>query len=68
MRDGFWSRRVKAFFNVRVTHVNSKTNKGKPTPAIFEELGSENKPKYQRRVLQAEMSSFTQLFLEPTTG
>ena len=26
---GFWSRGVKAFFDVRVTHVNSKCNQGK---------------------------------------
>lgn len=31
--DGFWSRGVTAFFDVRVTHVNSKTNQGKSTAA-----------------------------------
>ena len=29
---GFWSRGVTAFFDVRVTHVNSKCNKGKKRP------------------------------------
>ena len=29
---GFWSRGVTAFFDVRVTHVNSKCNKGKKHP------------------------------------
>ena len=31
--EGFWSRGVTAFFDVRVTHVNSKCNKGKTTSA-----------------------------------
>ena len=66
MRDGFWSHRVTAFFDVRVTHVNSKTNQGKPTPAVLEELESENK--YQRRVLKAEMSSFNPIIVGTNAG
>ena len=31
--EGFWSRGVTAFFDFRVTHVNSKCNKGKTTSA-----------------------------------
>ena len=34
---GFWSCAVTAFFDVRVTHVISKTNQGKPTAEIFKE-------------------------------
>ena len=44
---GFWSRGVTAFFDVRVSHVNSKTNQGKPTAAIFKEQESKKKRKYQ---------------------
>lgn len=44
--DGFWSRGVTAFFDVRVTHVNSKTNQEKSTAAIFKEQESEKKRKY----------------------
>ena len=65
---GFWSRGVTAFFDVRVSHVNSKTNQGKPTAAIFKEQENEKKRKYQQRVLEVEMGSFTHLFLEPTAG
>ena len=57
-----------AFFDVRVTNVNSKTNQGKSTAAIFKEQESEKKRKYQQRVLEVEMGSFTHLFLEPTAG
>ncbi|PFX34586.1 hypothetical protein AWC38_SpisGene547 [Stylophora pistillata] len=66
--DGLWSRGVTAFFDVRVTHVNSKTNQAKSTAAIFKEQESENKTKYQQRVLEVEIASFTHLFLEPTAG
>ena len=65
---GFWSRGETAFFDVRVTHVNSKTNQGKSTVAIFKEQESEKKRKYQQRVLEVEMGSLPHLFLEPTPG
>ena len=51
---GFWSRGVTAFFDVRATYVNSKTNQGKSTAAIFKEPESEKKRKYQQRVLEVD--------------
>ena len=63
---GFWSRGETAFFDVRVTHVNSKTNQGKSTVAIFKEQESEKKRKYQQRVLEVEMGSFTPLIFGTT--
>ena len=57
-----------AFFDVRVTHVNSKTNQGKPTAAIFKEQESEKKRKYQQKVLEVEMGSFTPLIFETNGG
>ena len=65
---GFWSRGVTAFFDVRVSHVNSKTNQGKPTAAIFKEQESEKKRKYQQRVLEVEMGSFTPLIFGTNGG
>ena len=41
MAGGFWSRGVTAFFDVRVTHVNSMCNQGKATSTIFEEQEEE---------------------------
>ena len=64
-RGDFWSQGVTAFFDVRVTHVNSKCNQGKATSTIFKEQEEEKKRKYQQRVLDIEMGSFT---LEPTVG
>ena len=56
---GFWLRGVTAFFDVRVTHVNSKSNQGKPTADIFKEQGNKKKLKYQQRVLDVQMDSVT---------
>ena len=61
---GFWSREVTAFFDVRVTHVNSKSNQGKATSTIFKEQEKEKKRKYQQRVLDYKMGFFTPLVFE----
>ena len=58
---GFWARGVTAFFDVRVTHVNSKCYQSKPTSEVFKEQEEEKKRKYQQRVLDVEMGSFTPL-------
>ena len=58
---GFWARGVTAFFHVRVTHVNSKCYQSKPTSEVFKVQEEEKKRKYQQRVLDVEMGSFTPL-------
>ena len=63
---GFWSRGVTAFFDVRETHVNSKCNQNKPTSTIFKE--HEKKRKYQQRVLDVEMGTFTPLVFGTNGG
>ena len=65
---GFWSRGVTAFFDVRVTHVNSKCNQGKATSTNFKEQEEEKKWKYQQRVLDVEMGSFTPLVFGTNGG
>ena len=57
-----------AFFDVRVTHINSKTNQGKSTAAIFKEQEGEKKRKYQQRVLEVEMGSLTPLIFGTNGG
>ena len=47
---GFWTPGVTAFFDVRVTHVNSRSNQGKHTATIFKEQENE-KRKYNQRVM-----------------
>ena len=61
-----WSYRI--FFDVRVTHVNSKCNQGKETSTIFKEQEEEKKRKYQQRVLDVEMGSFTPLVFGTNGG
>ena len=63
----FWSRGVTAFFDVRVTHVNSKCNQGKAISTIFKEQ-EEKKRKYQQRLLDVEMRSFTPLVFGTNGG
>ena len=47
---GFWSRGVTAFFDVRVTHVNSKCYQNKTTSEVFKEQEDEKKRKYQKHL------------------
>ena len=65
---GFWARGVTAFFDVRVTHVNSKCYQSKPTSEVFREQEEEKKRKYQQRVLDVEMGSFTPLVFGTNGG
>ena len=58
---GFWSRGITAFFDVRVTHINSKCYQNKTTSEVFKEQEDEKKRKYQQRVLDVEIGSFTPL-------
>ena len=51
-----------------VTHVNSKCNQGKETSTIFKEQEEEKKRKYQQRVLDVEMGSFTPLVFGTNGG
>ena len=57
--DGVWLRESTTFFDVRVTHVNSKCNQGRPiTQMVFKENENEKKTKYQQRELDVEMGTF----------
>ena len=52
---GFWTPGVTAFFDVRVTHVNSRSNQGKYTATIFKEQENEKKRKYNQRVMDVDV-------------
>ena len=58
---GFWTPGVTAFFDVRVTHVNSRSNQGKLTATIFKEQENKKKRKYNQRVMDVEMGTFSPL-------
>ena len=58
---GFWTPGVTAFFDVRVTHVTSLSNQGEHTATIFKQQENEKKRKYNQRVTDVEMVTFTPL-------
>ena len=55
-------------FDVRVTHVNSTCNQNKSTESIFMGHEKEKKRKYQQRVIDVEMGSFTPLVFGTNGG
>ena len=65
---GFRSRGVIAFSDARVTHVNSNYHQGKETSQIFKEQEEEKKRKYQQKVLDVEMGTFTSLVFGTNSG
>ena len=65
---GFWTPGVTAFFDVRVTHVNFRSNQGKHTATIFKEQENEKKRKYNQRVMDVEMGIFTPLVFGTNGG
>ena len=58
---GFWTLGVMAFFDVSVTHFNSRSNQGKHTATNFKGQENEKKRKYNQRVMDVEMGTFTSL-------
>ena len=56
------------YTTVQETHVNSTCNQGKATSTIFKEQEEEKKRKYQQRVLDVEMGSFTPLVFGTNGG
>ena len=54
--------------NVCLTHVNSTCNQNKYTELIFVEHKKEKKRKYQQRVIDVELASFTPLVFSTNGG
>ena len=65
---GFLTPGVTAFFDVRVTYVNPWPNQGKHTAMIFKEQENEKKRKYNQRVMDVEMGTFTPLVFGTNRG
>ena len=65
---GFGTPGVTAFFDLRVTHVNSWSNQGKHTATIFKEQENEKKRKYNQRVMDVDMGTFTPLVFGTNGG
>ena len=65
---GFWTTGVTAFFDVRVTHVTSRSNQGEHTATILKQQENEKKRKYNQRVQDVEMGIFTPLVFGTNGG
>ena len=61
--SGFWQHGQTAFFDVRVTHVNSMTNTNHNTKTVFREHEQAKKREYMQRVLEIEHGTFTPLIM-----
>ena len=65
---GFWSKGVNAFFDVRVSHINSPSNQNRTTKQIFKSHEQEKKRFYNQRILDVEQGNFTPLVFGTNGG
>ena len=65
---GFWTPGVTALFDVRVTHVLSRSSQSKHTATIFKEQENEKKRKFNQKVMDMEMGTFTPLVFGTNGG
>ena len=65
---GFLATGVTAFFDVSVTRVTSRCNQGEHTATIFKQQENEKKRKYNQRVTDLEMETFTPLVFGTNGG
>ena len=63
---GFWQRNQTAFFDIRVTHVNSSSQK--TTEQIFKSHEANKKREYLERILNIEHGVFTPLIFGTNGG
>ena len=66
--NGFWQRNQTAFFDIRVTHVNSSSQAGKSTQTIFKNHENSKKREYLERILNVEHGVFTPLVFGTNGG
>ena len=64
----FWQRGQTAFFDVRVTHVNSESQKNQETSKIFKSHEMAKKREYLQRVLEVENGAFMPLIFGTNGG
>ena len=65
---GFWQRNQTAFFDIRVTHVNSSSQAQKSTQQVFKSHEDSKKREYLERVLNIEHGVFTPLVFGTNGG
>ena len=65
---GVWCPMERVFFDVRVTHPNTRTSRNKSLRQIFKEQQQEKKIKYNNRIVQVEKATFTPLIFTTSGG
>ena len=65
---GFWRKGQTAYFDVRITNPNSESQKTQSLPKIYEKHEKEKKRRYNDRILNNEMGSFTPLVFSVSGG
>ena len=64
----FWTKGQTAFFDVRITHVNSSSQSGLPTEKVFRQHEMAKRREYMQRILEVENGSFTPLVFGTNGG
>ena len=65
---GVWGNMERVFFDVRVTHPNTLSNRNKPLRQIYKEQQQEKKRKYNERIIEIEKASFVPLIFTTSGG
>ena len=65
---GMWSQGEKTYFDVRVTHTNALSNRGKTLDQIYRQNENEKKNLYNERIINVEKTSFTPLVFSTSGG
>ena len=65
---GFWGRRQRAFFDVRVYNPNAPSYSNQSPKDLYRRFEQEKKRKYNGRVLEVEQGSFTPLVFSNSGG
>ena len=65
---GVWNPMERVFFDVRVTHPNTQSNRSKALRQIYKEQQQEKKLKYNQRIIHVEKATFTPLIFTTSGG
>ena len=65
---GFWRRGQNAFFDVKLSNINADSYKHLPPQKVYERLERDKRRKYNDRVLNIELGTFTALIFSLTGG
>ena len=65
---GFWTPMQRAFFDIKVTHLNAPSYRQKDPLVVYRDHEQEKKRKYNSRIINIEHGHFTPLIFSTTGG